>query len=45
VVRDIRQRRYGLPAPVSAQWIDRRAELTRTFLKPAIERVLASHQP
>jgi len=41
VVNDIRQRRYGDPGPASQQWIERRAELTLTFLRPAIERVVA----
>ena len=41
VVDDIRQRRYGDPGPASQQWIARRAELTLTFLRPAIERALA----
>jgi hypothetical protein len=43
VVRDVRQRRYGPPAPASAEWIDRRADLTRAFLGSAIEHVLTSH--
>ena len=41
VINDIRQRRYGDPGPASQQWIARRAELTLTFLRPAIERVVA----
>jgi hypothetical protein len=45
VVDDIRQRRYGDPGPASPQWIARRAELTRTFLRPAIERALAQRPP
>ncbi|GAA3368537.1 nucleotidyltransferase domain-containing protein [Streptomyces sannanensis] len=44
VVDDIRQRRYGDPAPASAQWLARRAELTLAFLSPAIDRILASHR-
>jgi hypothetical protein len=45
VVDDIRQRRYGDPGPASQQWIARRAELTHTFLRPAIERVVAQRRP
>ncbi|MFE9611679.1 nucleotidyltransferase domain-containing protein [Streptomyces sp. NPDC006012] len=45
VVRDIRQRRYGAPAPAPTQWAARRAELTRVFLRGAIEDVLAAHRP
>ncbi len=41
VVDDIRQRRYGDPGPASRQWIVRRAELTLTFLRPAIEQLLS----
>ena len=41
VVDDIRQRRYGDPRPASQEWIARRAELTLTFLRPAIERLVA----
>jgi hypothetical protein len=41
VVNDIRQRRYGDPGPTSQQWIARRAELTLTFLRPAIEQLVA----
>ena len=45
VVDDIRQRRYGNPGPASEQWIARRAELTRTFLRPAIEQLLSQWSP
>jgi len=45
VVDDIRQRRYGDPGPASPQWVTRRAELTRAFLRPAIERILAQRAP
>jgi hypothetical protein len=45
VVEDIRQRRYGDPGPASQQWIARRAELTLTFLRPAIEQVVAQWPP
>ena len=42
VVEDIRQRRYDNPGPATEQWTARRADLTLTFLKPAIEQILAS---
>jgi hypothetical protein len=45
VVDDIRRRRYGDPGPPSPQWITRRAELTRTFLRPAIEQLVAQWPP
>jgi hypothetical protein len=45
VVDDIRQRRYGDPGPASPQWIARRAELTLTFLRPAIEQVISQWPP
>ena len=45
VVDDIRKRRYGDPGPASQRWIARRAELTVTFLRPAIEQVIAQWQP
>ena len=45
VVDDIRQRRYGDPGPASPRWIARRAELTLTFLRPAIEQAIALRQP
>ena len=45
VVDDIRQRRYGDPGPASRRWIARRAELTLTFLRPAIERVVSQWPP
>ncbi|MFG2819070.1 nucleotidyltransferase [Kitasatospora sp. NPDC048365] len=41
VVEDVRQRRYGSPAPASPQWAERRAELTRGYLGPAIDGLLA----
>jgi Nucleotidyltransferase domain len=41
VVDDISQRRYGDPGPASPQWIARRAELTRSFLRPAIGQLIA----
>ncbi|WP_431683201.1 nucleotidyltransferase domain-containing protein [Kitasatospora sp. KL5] len=45
VVHDIRQRRYGRPAPTPPQWTGRRAELTRGFLARAIDEVLAGRRP
>jgi hypothetical protein len=45
VVADIRQRRYSHPGPTSQQWIAQRAELTRTFLRPAIEQLLTQRPP
>lgn len=45
VVEDIRQRRYGDPGPASQQWIARRSELTRTFLRPAIEQLISQQPP
>jgi hypothetical protein len=45
VVDDIRQRRYGDPGPASEEWIARRAELTRAFLRPAVEQLLSQWSP
>jgi hypothetical protein len=45
VLDDIRQRRYGDPDPASEEWLTRRADLTLTFLGPAIDRVVATYQP
>ena len=47
VVQDIRERRYGAgePGPAAPEWIDRRAQLTMDFLRPAIEGILADRQP
>ena len=45
VVDDIRQRRYGEPGPASQRWIARRAELTLTFLRPAIRQLAAQRPP
>ncbi|MFJ9637051.1 nucleotidyltransferase [Streptomyces sp. NPDC101178] len=39
VVDDIRQRRYGEHSRATEQWPARRAELTLTFLRPAVERI------
>ncbi|MGA5265398.1 nucleotidyltransferase domain-containing protein [Streptomyces lydicamycinicus] len=50
VIADIRNRRYGLvappPPPGSADpsdWLIRRADLTRAFLGPALDRTLATY--
>ena len=45
VAGDIRQRRHGDPGPASQRRIARRAELTLTFLRPAIEQVVAQWPP
>jgi len=41
VVRDIRQRRYAAPEPISEDWRARRGELARTYLSAGITRVLS----
>ncbi|MEU9189952.1 nucleotidyltransferase domain-containing protein [Streptomyces sp. NPDC048484] len=46
VVTDIRRRRYrqlGEPAP-GLEWVARRAELTRDYLGPAIDRLVAAYE-
>ncbi|WP_320779791.1 nucleotidyltransferase domain-containing protein [Streptomyces sp. CRN 30] len=43
VVEDVRARRYDDPAPPSAEWRDRRAALTRSYLGPAIDTLVASY--
>ncbi|MFF9287239.1 nucleotidyltransferase domain-containing protein [Streptomyces griseosporeus] len=45
VVDDIRRRRYGTPPPASPAWRARRADATRAFLAPAIERTLTEYDP
>jgi hypothetical protein len=45
VVVDITQRRYGDPGPASRRWIARRADLTLTFLRPAIEQLVSQRPP
>ena len=45
VVDDVKRRRYGDPGPASQRSIARRAELTVTFLRPAIEQVIAQCPP
>lgn len=42
VVDDIRHRRYGDPVPAAADWTVRRAALTRDYLGPAIDALIAS---
>ncbi|POX61888.1 nucleotidyltransferase [Streptomyces sp. Ru62] len=43
VVEDITRRRYGTPAPAPADWSTRRAELTRAYLGPAIDALVATY--
>ncbi|MCX4991737.1 MULTISPECIES: nucleotidyltransferase domain-containing protein [unclassified Streptomyces] len=43
VVDDIRERRYGNPAPPTPGWAHRRGELTRNFLGPAIDGLVTAH--
>ncbi|MBQ1099695.1 nucleotidyltransferase domain-containing protein [Streptomyces sp. b94] len=43
VVADIEGRRYGNPAPPTAGWTARRCELTRSYLGPAIDTLVASY--
>ncbi|MFE0800884.1 nucleotidyltransferase domain-containing protein [Streptomyces sp. NPDC058812] len=43
VVRDITERRYGSPADPADGWPARRAELTRSYLGPAIDTLVASY--
>ncbi|MFD8431487.1 MULTISPECIES: nucleotidyltransferase [Streptomyces] len=45
VVEDVAERRYGNGArpPAAADWTDRRAELTRSYLGPAIDTLVASY--
>ncbi|MFG2383074.1 nucleotidyltransferase domain-containing protein [Streptomyces avermitilis] len=45
VVEDIRRRRYEDPAPPTALWTARRAELTRAYLGPAIDGLVATYEP
>ncbi|MFD4528969.1 nucleotidyltransferase domain-containing protein [Streptomyces sp. NPDC058470] len=44
VVEDIRRRRYGDPAPHTDEWPARRAELTRGYLGPAIDGLVAAYE-
>lgn len=41
VVADIAERRYGNPAPPAEDWTARRGELTRSYLGPAIDTLVA----
>ncbi|WP_406352886.1 nucleotidyltransferase domain-containing protein [Streptomyces sp. NBC_01635] len=41
VVADIRRRRYEDPAPPDGEWVLRRARLTRDYLGPAIDSLVA----
>lgn len=43
VVEDIRQRRYEDPAPPTEEWTARRGELTRSYLGPAIDELVAAY--
>ncbi|GAA4825832.1 nucleotidyltransferase domain-containing protein [Streptomyces ziwulingensis] len=43
VVEDVRRRRYGDPAPLTEEGTARRAELTRGYLGPAIDTLVASY--
>jgi hypothetical protein len=43
VVEDVRQRRYGDPAPPTEEWTARRGELTRSYLGPAIDELVAAY--
>ncbi|MEU9474852.1 nucleotidyltransferase [Streptomyces sp. NPDC048191] len=43
VVKDITRRRYADPAPADGAWVARRAELTRAYLGPAIDKLVATH--
>ncbi|MGW3865478.1 nucleotidyltransferase domain-containing protein [Streptomyces sp. NPDC005047] len=45
LVDDIRQRRYGNHSRATEQWAARRADLTLTFLKPAIEQITTLPSP
>ncbi|MGC9498017.1 nucleotidyltransferase domain-containing protein [Streptomyces sp. WG7] len=43
VVEDIAERRYGNPARPTEEWTARRSELTRGYLGPAIDTLVASY--
>ncbi|MFF4271463.1 nucleotidyltransferase domain-containing protein [Streptomyces sp. NPDC001536] len=43
VVEDIRRRRYEDPAPPTEEWTARRGELTRGYLGPAIDGLVAAY--
>ena len=44
VVEDIRRRRYEDPAPPTEEWTARRAELTRAYLGPAMDGLVATYE-
>ncbi|KMS80036.1 nucleotidyltransferase [Streptomyces leeuwenhoekii] len=43
VVEDVRRRRCERPAPAGEEWTARRGELTRAYLGPAIDTLVASY--
>lgn len=43
VVEDIRGRCYGYVPPVADGWTERPAELTRAYLGPAIDELVAAY--
>ncbi|MEU2715704.1 nucleotidyltransferase [Streptomyces sp. NPDC007205] len=43
VVEDVTRRRYEDPAPAGDAWLARRAELTRAYLAPAIDALVATY--
>jgi len=44
VVEDIRERRYDRrPTPTTEEWAARRGELTRNYLGPAIDELVAAY--
>lgn len=43
VVEDVGRRRYDDPAPSTEEWLARRAELTRSYLGPAIDRLVTRY--
>ncbi|AJP01476.1 hypothetical protein TU94_08205 [Streptomyces cyaneogriseus subsp. noncyanogenus] len=43
VVEDVGRRRYERPAPAGEEWTARRGELTRAYLGPAIDTLVASY--
>lgn len=43
VVADVRRRRYEEPGAPAQEWAARRGELTRGYLGPAIDRLVAAH--
>ncbi|WP_327314264.1 nucleotidyltransferase domain-containing protein [Streptomyces sp. NBC_01235] len=43
VVADIERRRYERPGEPDGEWLDRRGELTRTYLGPAIDELVKTY--